>query len=161
MTRELIGFLMILLVLVVANLIWFSVLRRKKAQEKLLPAFQAPKQAQGLDALYVATVFADRLLDRVWAHGIGMRGKASLGIDETGISVHRKGEVSFLIPSSSLTETKSSQATIDKGVESDGLEVIAWLHNGIALETSLRFADPSVRQEFHKNLQKMIGATLG
>jgi hypothetical protein len=161
MTRELIGFLMILLVLLVANLIWFSVLRRKKAQEEILPPFQAPKQTQGLEALYVATVFADRPLDRVWAHGIGIRGKASLGIDEAGVSVHRKGEVSFLIPSTSVTATKRSQATIDKGVESDGLEVIAWSHEGIALETSLRFADPSIRQEFQQNLQKMIGATLG
>ena len=161
MTRELIGFLMILLVLVAANLIWFKVVRRKRSQEKLIPPFQAPKQGPGLAALYVATVFADRPLDRVWAHGIGIRGRAFLGIDGAGVSVLRKGETSFLIPLSAITESKRSSATIDKGVESDGLDVIAWSHNGIALETSFRLSDQKVRQEFHNKLHKMIGATLG
>ncbi len=161
MTRELIGFLMILMVLVIANLVWFSVIRKRREQEISLPSFLPPSKSAGLETLYVATVFTDRPLDRVWAHGLGVRGKASLGIDESGISVHRQGETSFLIPLKDVRESKRSSATIDKGVEGDGLEVISWAHNGIFLETSFRFPDPEVRQAFQIDFHKMIGATLG
>ena len=42
-------------------------------------------RAGELETFYVSTVFESAPLDRVWAHGFAMRGKASIGVDANGI----------------------------------------------------------------------------
>jgi hypothetical protein len=161
MNREIIGFTLVMLVFVVAYLVLRSVRRLRSKQESLLPAILPAVTDGTFETFYVATVFAERPLDRIWAHGLGVRGKAKLGLSSEGVSVHRVGERGFLIPAASITELGSAQATIDKGVERDGLTTIVWNHGEVALQSVFRFINQKVREEFKSQLQNMIGAKLG
>jgi hypothetical protein len=161
MTREIIGFTLVMLVFVVAYLVFRSVRRLRSKQESMLPAILPAVTDGTFETFYVATVFAERPLDRIWAHGLGVRGKAKVGLSSEGVSVHRVGERGFLIPAASITELGSAQATIDKGVERDGLTTIVWNHGEIELQSVFRFINPKVREEFKSQLQNMIGAKLG
>ena len=68
-----------------------------------MPAPSAPQSFESLfDCFYVATVFANNPLDRVWAHGLGPRGKAMIGQSISELVISRVGEKSFVIPFDSI-----------------------------------------------------------
>jgi hypothetical protein len=161
MIRETIGFLMISLVAVVALVIWLSVRKRRAAQEKLIGAPLDAKSPGAHETFYVSTVFEASPLDRLWAHGFAMRGRASLAVDTAGVSVNRNGERSFLIPTKTITAIDSASATIDKGVERDGLTVIRWSLGDTKVATHFRFTKPEVRKEFEHKVSQLIGAQVG
>lgn len=161
MTREIIGFTLVLLVLAIALLVARSVKGVRAKQESVLPLIQDPVAAGDWDSFYVATVFADKPLERIWAYGLGIRGRSTLAISNEGVSIHRVGERGFLIPTSGLESIGSAQATIDKGVERDGLTTVVWLHGDVRLQSVFRFTNPEVREGFTKALDKLIGAKLG
>jgi hypothetical protein len=161
MIRETIGFLMISLVAVIALAIWLSVRKRRAAQEKLISAPLDATRAGDHETFYVSTVFEASPLDRLWAHGFAMRGRASLAVDNSGISVNRIGERSFLVPTKTITAVDSASATIDKGVERDGLTVIRWSLGETKVATHFRFTKPEVRKEFENKVSQLIGAQIG
>lgn len=161
MSREMIGFILVMLVFVVAALVVLSVKRLRQRQETELPAFLEAEDADGLNTLYVSTVYADRPLDRIWAYGVGIRGKARVSASETGVSINRVGERSILIPLESVIEVGRAQATIDKGVEKDGLTTIIWQHGNTKLQSVFRFTNLQARRGFESQLNQLIGAKLG
>ena len=161
MVRETIGFLMIMLVVVVALLIWFSVRRRRAEQESQLAKPLEATSAGLYETFYVSTVFDDAPLDRVWAHGLAMRGKAKVAAEADGISVHRTGERGFLIPSKAVISLDTASATIDKGVEKNGLTVIRWSLGDIKVASHFRFTNPRTRKEFEEKVSQLMGAELG
>ena len=161
MIRETIGFFMISLVFVIALIIWFSVRRRRAKQEAMIPQ---PLDAVGpgeYKTFYVSTVFESSPLDRVWAHGLAMRGQAQLAAGQEGISVNRNGERDFLIPATAITAIEKATATIDKGVERDGLCAISWSLGDNKVITNFRFSNPDTRKEFEQKVSQLIGAQIG
>lgn len=139
MTREIIGGALILLVFVIAFAIFRSVRRRRLQQERLLPSIESKESTTQLfSCLYVATVFADRPLERVWAHGLGGRGRATIGLAGGYLVIERIGERSIAIPISSIQLLSRGGATIDRGVEKGGLVQIVWNLGETDLLTSLR-----------------------
>lgn len=156
MARELIGFLLVSLVFLVAFRIWRSVGAKRAAQEALLPA---PAESVGGielgELLYVATVFSSRPLDRIWAYGLGVRGKAKLFVSPEGISIERRGERDLYIPMNSLRGITTERATIDKGVEKDGLIALHWTLGSDDVTTHLRVT--TNQKEFMKQLEQMTG----
>jgi hypothetical protein len=161
MTRELIGFVAILLVAAVALGIWLSTTKKRRLQEEQVTA-PLPTEAVGtFGALYVSTVFEEAPLDRIWAHGLGMRGQSKLGVTPSGVSVNRHGEASFLIPTESIELIDRTSATIDKAVEKAGLTAIHWALGETKVITHFRFSSPVERKEFEKNVLQLIGAQIG
>lgn len=156
MAREIIGFLLVLLVLSVAFRIRRSVSERRKIEETRL---SEPSEAiGGLEigkALYVATVYASDPLKKVWAHGLGARGRAKVFASEGGISVERAGERDFAILSEQLRGLTRESATIDKGVEPGGLIAIHWRLGDEDLITHLRVAGD--QQVFYTSLTQNTG----
>lgn len=161
MIRETIGFLMISLVVVIAVFIWISVRKRRNKQESLIAVPVEPTAPGDMSTFYVSTVFESAPLDRIWAHGFAMRGNAQLGVDANGISVHRTGERSFLIPTASIAALEKATATIDKGVERDGLCAIRWSLDETGVVTNFRFSNPTIRKEFEQKVSQLIGAQIG
>jgi hypothetical protein len=161
MTRELIGFLAISLVVVIAVSVWLSTKKKRQVQEESI-ASPSPATEQGeYSALYVSTVFEQARLDRVWAYGLGMRGNAKLAVDSSGVSVVRAGENSFLIPRKDLHLVEAATATIDKAVEKSGLTAIHWSLGDIKVITHFRFTRPQERKEFEEKVLQLIGAQIG
>lgn len=161
MTRELIGFLAIALVAVVSVSVWLSTKKKRRIQEQSISTPIPATSAGEFSALYVSTVFENARLDRVWAHGLGMRGNARLAVDQAGISVVRAGENSFLIPSTDLQLVEAATATIDKAVEKSGLTAIHWMLGDTKVITHFRFTQPHQRKEFENKILQLIGAQIG
>ncbi len=161
MTRELIGFLAISLLVVIAVIVWLSTKKKRQVQEKSIPVL-SPATSQGeYSALYVSTVFEQARLDRIWAHGLGMRGNAKLAVDSSGVSVVRTGEDSFLIPRRDLHRLEAATATIDKAVEKSGLTAIHWSLGDTKVITHFRFTRPQERKDFEEKVLQLIGAQIG
>jgi hypothetical protein len=161
MTREIIGFLAISLVAVIALTVWQSTKKKRLLQEQQIPS---PLQAEGegkFFALYVSTVLEEAPLVRIWAHGLGMRGPSKMGIGANGISVNRVGETSFLIPTSGIRSIGRASATIDKAVEKAGLTTIHWSLGDTVVITHFRFPNPVERNEFEANVLQLIGEQIG
>lgn len=162
MIRELIGTLLIALVFVIAWRVYRSVQSRKQEQQLQLPA---PKQSAGGvelgDVFYASTVFAISPLARVWAYRLGGRGKAKLFVSEHGVSIERVGEPSILIPCTDLLALTRASATIDKGVERDGLMVLVWRLGDQELMTNLRVASAAKRREYEEAIENATGVRRG
>lgn len=156
MAREIIGFLLVLLVLSVAFRIRRTVSERKKLEEaQLSPPSEAIGGLEVGKALYVATVYATDPLKKVWAHGLGSRGRAKVFASEDGISIERTGEQDFAILADQLKGLTRESATIDKGVEPGGLIAIHWRLGNEDLITHLRVSGD--QQVFYTTLNQNTG----
>lgn len=162
MVRELIGTAMILLVFLVVWRVYVSVQRRKVQQQSQL---QKPKPSIGGvelgDVFYASTVFGDSQLNRVWAHGMGGRGKAKLFIDPQGISLERVGEPSIFIPKEDFLAMGRVSATIDKGVEKNGLLALTWTLGGTAVVTNLRVVNIKKSNDIETAIENATGVARG
>lgn len=162
MIRELIGTAMILLVFLVVWRVYVSVQKRKTAQQAQL---QKPKASIGGvelgDVFYASTVFGSKQLDRVWAHGLGGRGKAKIFVDPQGVSLERTGEPSIFIPKADLLAMGRVSATIDKGVERNGLLALTWRLGGTELVTNLRVVNPKERNNIEMAIENATGVQRG
>ncbi len=139
MTREIIGTALIALVIITAVFIFFRVKQRRRLQESFIPRPQVAETGRLLFAgLYVSTVFTDTPLDRVWAYGLGHRGKCEVMVSDSAISLIRQGEADYAIPLSQIVSITRDSATIDKGVEARGLIQINWRIADHLLTTNLR-----------------------
>lgn len=87
---------------------------------------------------YVSTVYADKPLERIAARGLLHRGNALLTVLTDGIVIDRTGELSLAIASSAICSVSRTSATIDKGVETNGLLAICWKAGEECLVTNLR-----------------------
>jgi len=158
MIREVIGTLMVALVFLIAWRIYKSVQRRKQEQQLDLPKPEASAGGVEIgDVFYASTVFASSPLARVWAHRLGGRGKAKLFASEQGVSIERVGEPSILIPKNHLLSLGRASATIDKGVEKDGLMVLVWRLGEQELMTNLRIVSAKKRQEIESAIENATG----
>jgi hypothetical protein len=95
--------------------------------------------ATSVQAQYVATTIAGEPLNRVTAHGLGFRGRATVSVGEAGILIERRGERSLALSSSQISGVVFTQAVIDRAVEKDGLVAINWRQDQTDLTTVLRF----------------------
>lgn len=162
MTRELIGAIAISLVALIAALIFFSNRSLRRAQESSLPEPHTGSAVEdAIAGFYVSTVFADAPLKRVWAYGLGGRGKALLGVTANGVTIERQGERNLLIAADQLVGVTRASATIDKGVERDGLLVLIWQLGDEELATHLRIVAKSERRNFEEKLTEVLGVEIG
>jgi hypothetical protein len=160
MTKEIIGTIAVALVALIALAIFISNRRLRTKQEA---TFEAPNSFSGNGAkvLYVSTVLTEKPLERIWAHGLGVRGYAALSVAKTGIGIDRVGEQGFLIPTESLEGIGLETATIDKGVEKNGLIAIDWRLGENPVTTVLRAADSSTKKQIVLEIEKLIGVAVG
>lgn len=155
-TRELIGLAMLTLVPLVALLAWGGVRKRRRKQEDLLGELAEPsdilsrqdESGPWIDGFYVATTFEADPLQRVWAHGLGARGRGQFLFLEDGVTLRRVGERTVYIASSSIKDIARGTTTIDRVTESGGLLQIFWIQNGTELITSLRVLDSGKLGDF-------------
>jgi hypothetical protein len=138
---------------------WAGVTWRKRSKAQDLE-IATPEYTEfsnvGTNGYYIATTYAGQPLHRVSAHGLGFAGKAFLDVSEQGVRVHRIGERSFRIDSSSLLVLARTSGVIDKVVEKDGLLSLRWKLGATELETHLRFANSQSRDEIALRVSKLI-----
>ena len=96
---------------------------------------------------YVSTTLTDDPLNRIHAHGLGFRGWAELVTGPQGLLLKRRGESNLALTKAQIVSVKTAQATIDRGVEVDGLIQIDWTHDLHQLSTFLRAKSGSQKLE--------------
>jgi hypothetical protein len=135
-----------LILLAVAGMAW-GWRRRARSQRHLntvpsLPADPGVPQLT-VDALYVATTLRGQPLERVVVSGLGMRAPATVQVFDSGTSLALAGRDAAFLPAASLDGAGRASYAIDKGVEADGLVVLAWTLGDQQLDTYLRPARPA------------------
>jgi len=77
-------------------------------------------------ALYVATTFRERPLERIAAPGLGFRARCQISVGTQGLLLTLAGERAFGIARDNIDGYETTNLTIDKVVERDGLVVVNW-----------------------------------
>jgi hypothetical protein len=136
---------------------------KQQAQSFSAPLETLPITSELLNAVggqYVSTTFFADPLNRVSAHGLGVRGKTRISVFATGIELDRKGERSLAMELTSIDSFQFAQATIDRVVEANGLLQINWHHENSLFSTFLRVANPNDRARLQTALETLaIGST--
>ena len=101
---------------------------------------------------YVSTVETAKPLERIAGKGLMHRGQARLSVLTDGVIIDRTGETSIAIAAADLCGVSRASATIDKGVESDGLLAISWMAGDTCLTTNLRLTREDDTKELFETL---------
>lgn len=143
-SRELIGLLMLSLVPLFGLLAFWATRRQRHIQETRIgmrptTLTSTVIQAKTRSGFYVATTFEAEPLKRVWAYGLGARGRSEIAIDANGVHIDRVGEPALLIELKNIRRIGTESASIDRGTEAGGLVQIFWQLGETNLISTLRF----------------------
>jgi hypothetical protein len=110
-----------------------------------LPALpQAPEAAQTaqplltMDGRYHGSTTAGQWLDRIVAHGLGVRSRAALTLTEQGLDVDRTGAPGFFVPAAALRGARLDKGIAGKVLTEGGLLVVTWEHGGTLIDSGFR-----------------------
>lgn len=120
-----------------------------RARERKYSAFVEPDRIPELvgdivtvdSGLYVATTMAGVPLERVAAHGLGFRARATVTVTSNGIAVDLAGRDAFFVSRSSVIAVTRGTWAIDKVVETGGLVVVSWLLGDNEVDSYFRMDD--------------------
>ncbi|MEU3459078.1 hypothetical protein ABZ721_03855 [Streptomyces sp. NPDC006733] len=87
---------------------------------------------------YFGSTTAGQWLDRVVAHGLGVRSAAVLTLTEQGVRVERTGAPDFLVPTAALRGARLDKGIAGKVLTEGGLLVITWEHGGRLIDSGFR-----------------------
>lgn len=91
-----------------------------------------------VEGIYVSTTSQGDWLDRIAAHGLGLKSQASCLVYEQGLILVRQGAADLWIPAQDFLGVRTESGMAGKFVEKDGLLVISWSLEGRALDTGFR-----------------------
>ena len=157
MTKNTMALISFVLVVGFAGLAIRSWIRRKAQQSA---SFSRPlealeffgEQLAEATGFYVATTYAQNLLERIAAYGLGGRGVAKVLVFTEGVLIVRNGEVPLAIDKAAIIHVGTNQAVIDRAVEPGGLISIEWQHEQSQLATHLRIVDEKQRRALLNSL---------
>ncbi|WP_101649967.1 hypothetical protein [Brevibacterium ihuae] len=135
---------------------------RRRAQTAQFPAPARPVEGmpvrgEPVAGMYVATTLADQPLERVAAHGLGLRTSAFLAIADDGVIIDRDGVDDLLIPVHDISGVSTASGMIGKFVEKDGLIVISWRLGDTAVDTGFRTRAAADRTPTIDHIRQLIG----
>ncbi|HZO64914.1 MAG TPA: hypothetical protein VFB74_07930 [Kribbellaceae bacterium] len=115
---------------------------RKHRQGAITPPPEPPADLDDSDAIegvYVATTTAYDWLDRIAVHGLGVRSRADVVVAQAGVAILRTAAPSLYIPAEELLSVRTERGIAGKvAVESAGLVVFTWQHDGHRFDTGFR-----------------------
>lgn len=91
-----------------------------------------------MNGRYHGSTTAGQWLDRIVAHGLGVRSAVRLTLTERGLDVDRVGAPGFFVPVGALRGARLDQAIAGKVLTAGGLLVVTWEHGGTLLDSGFR-----------------------
>ncbi|NVM97927.1 hypothetical protein G6035_04540 [Arthrobacter sp. SDTb3-6] len=133
---------------------------RRQAGIAGLPAVpdDAGPAALSVAGQYVTTTSAGDWLDRIAAHGMGIRTNATLELRTTGVLLLRKGAADVYIAADAMTEVSTQAGMAGKFVEKDGLVVITWRLGEKLVDTGFRTTDAAAKKPLVTALRALVPA---
>jgi hypothetical protein len=150
---------------------WYGWRERVRRGSSAVP--QPPAVPAGLgtptfgpvDGTYVSTTAHGDWLDRVAAHGLGVRSAASVEVHPGGVLVRRTGADDLFVPAGRLREADTSPGLIGTFVGGDGLVVLAWAagddEGAPVLDTGLRLRRRADRPALVESIRALQTARAG
>lgn len=106
---------------------------------ELPTAPKAPGEAKlELTGRYHGSTTAGEWLDRIVAHGLGVRSRVELTLTDEGLDVVRPGATDFFIPRDALREARLDKGIAGKVLAEGGLLVVTWAHGDKLLDSGFR-----------------------
>ncbi|SFE64573.1 hypothetical protein SAMN05216251_104197 [Actinacidiphila alni] len=108
-----------------------------------LPALpQPPEETSGplleSEGRYHGSTTAGQWLDRIVAHGLGVRSKVRLTLTEEGLDADRTGAPGFFVPAAALRGARLDKGIAGKVLTEGGLLIVTWEHGGTLIDSGFR-----------------------
>lgn len=119
--------------------------RRKRQSDVAKPADVPAERGAAIGDFagkYVATTESGKPLERIAVHGLGFRGPVSVGVTESGLAARIAGGDEFWIPAHDVRGLTRATWAIDRVVEPDGLQVVAWALGDRVVDSYFRLDEP-------------------
>ncbi|MEV7971860.1 hypothetical protein [Cellulomonas sp. NPDC089187] len=107
------------------------------------PADLGEARTEELDGTYVSTTRSGDWLDRVAAHGLGVKSTVTAQVWDAGVTLRRRGAPDVFLPRADLLGVGTSGGMAGKVVGGDGLTVLTWRNGAHELDTGLRLRHPA------------------
>ncbi|MCX2969996.1 MULTISPECIES: PH-like domain-containing protein [Streptomyces] len=96
-----------------------------------------------LTGRYHGTTVAGQWLERIVAHGLGLRSRAELTLTDRGLLVTRPGTRDFFVPADTLRGARLDTGIAGKVVTEGGLLVVTWTLGEHTLDSGFRSDHPA------------------
>ncbi|MFJ9912346.1 hypothetical protein [Actinacidiphila glaucinigra] len=87
---------------------------------------------------YHGSTTAGQWLDRIVAHGLGVRSRVELTLTDRGLDVERTGAPSFFVPAADLRGARLDKGIAGKVLTEGGLLVVTWAHGDRLIDSGFR-----------------------
>ncbi|MCP9959706.1 MULTISPECIES: hypothetical protein [Streptomyces] len=116
---------------------------RDKVQSAVLPELPTAPEAAGEPVLamsgrYHGSTVAGQWLERIVAHGLGVRSRAELTLTDAGLRVVRPGAADFFVPADRLRGARLDTGIAGKVLTEGGLLVVTWAHGDRLIDSGFR-----------------------
>ncbi|WP_329466242.1 PH-like domain-containing protein [Streptomyces sp. NBC_01431] len=91
-----------------------------------------------LSGRYHGSTTAGQWLDRIVAHGLGVRSRVELTLTDAGLDVVRPGANDFFVPAAQLREARLDKGIAGKVLTEGGLLVVTWSHGDKLIDSGFR-----------------------
>jgi hypothetical protein len=106
---------------------------------ELPQAPRAPGEATlRLSGRYHGSTTAGQWLDRIVAHGLGVRSRVELTLTDAGVDVVRPGATDFFVPAGQLRAARLDKGIAGKVLAEGGLLILTWQHGDRLLDSGFR-----------------------
>jgi len=110
------------------------------------------------EAVYVSTTRAGDWLDRVAAHGLGIRSAAQIGVHADGVLIVRAGAPDVWVPTASLVGVRRERGQAGKFADRDGVVVVTWRSGDEELDSGLRTRYEADRDRLVDAVQALVAS---
>ena len=166
MTRNLAVVVLVLVVVLLWRMMflgWRARVRRQGDVPALpvVPESLRDRASDGFEATYVSTTSAGDWLDRVAAHGLGVRSAARVLVDPAGVLVARTGAPDVFVPAGAVRDVRRETVRAGKARTGAGLVVVEWQLGTAAVATALSPRHDVDRDRLVDAVRALIPATTG
>lgn len=145
MDRLLPTVLIVALVVVTAVLMLVGWRSRRRRQSGVVAPPTVPAELRPLllavEGWYVATTPVGEPLERIAAHGLGFRARATVVVHPEGLVLDRRGSTPIHLPVVDLRGVSRATWAIDRVVEPEGLVVVGWMLGTTHVDTYFRLPE--------------------
>ncbi|MET9322132.1 hypothetical protein ABZX75_18330 [Streptomyces sp. NPDC003038] len=97
-----------------------------------------PEHRLALTGRYHGSTTAGQWLDRIVAHGLGLRSRVELTLTDAGLDVVRPGANDFFVPAAQLRGARLDKGIAGKVLTEGGLLVVTWTHGDKLIDSGFR-----------------------
>ncbi|WP_438817772.1 PH-like domain-containing protein, partial [Streptomyces clavuligerus] len=114
-----------------------------------------------LTGRYHGSTTAGQWLDRIVAHGLGVRSRVELSLTDEGLTAVRPGADDFHIPRRDLRGARIDRGIAGKVLPEGGLLIVTWQLGDTLIDSGFRSDTAAVHPEWVTTLNQLTDMTEG